>query len=434
MQQDEPPHDDLDSSTPDAQAAHIQNEPRGPSTSRPAQEPVSNPCGPVNMDREQSARPNGPKSTSPERPAAQVGLIPELTGPLHRPGKGPMAMDIDEGPVNVEAAWNHQPTSGVLLINGPRFTGHSDLPQASVQAVRPVLSHLAATNTDESARVPPKRDIVATEPQDQFLEHSHAGRSGAFYTETRPVDYEPPPRAAPPPLQVHQPLQPLKLPIHSGPVDVDKISGGFDAFYQHWASVDEFAYELHITAQQKSNAEGGPWEVEGLAVSWGGSPIFYVPLARAPKARMTDNSLEVSKTLESCGGEQQAGDRRRVAVEERWAKIRGVFETRGVCKMSWDVKEQLLALGNAIVVVGKEAANSPVKDTVRGPLGELWAKQPKGKQWLKMKPICPADPLLDVRLAYWMLQPDKESTRRVSEESHNVYLGFILVALQKMCV
>jgi hypothetical protein len=416
LQQDEPPHDDLDSSTPEAQAARDENQAPGPSTSRPAQEPVSTPSGPVHVEREPIAQSNAPKPTSPEKPAAQVGPIPELTGPLHRPGKEPMAMDIDEGPVNAEAAWNHQPTSGALLMNGPRFTGHHDLPQAGVQAVRPV-SDLAAKNIDDSARVPPKRDNLATEPRHQVLEHSHAGRSGAFHTETCPVDYEPPARVAPPLGQVHQPLQPLKLPPNSGPVDVDKIPGGFDAFYQHWAAADEFAYELHITAQQKSNSEGGPWEVEGLAVSWGGSPVFYVPLARAPKARTTDNSLEVSKTLESCGGEQQAGDRRRGAVEERWAKIRGVFENRGVCKMSWDVKEQLLALGNAVVVVGKEAANSPVKDTVRGPLGELWAKQPKSKQWLKMKPICPADPLLDVRLAYWMLQPDKESTRRVSVAS-----------------
>lgn len=370
----------------------------------PAEAPLSKDGGLV------SARPQPTSLLSGE---ATEGL----TMPLHRPGKEPVDMEIDEGPVNDGVARTNQPASGVL-INRAQFT-------------RPLIGQ-TRFGIDHSAQLHLDNPWVTSKPtanqsengglsrqEDRFCKGQQANGNGPLGP---PLHQGMPPSPAAgncPPVYANRSPEPLRLPSDPGPVDVDKLPGGFDAFHNHWASVEEFAYELHISGQHKANAEGGPWEIEGLAVCWKGSPVFYVSLMRAPKARANGESLEKSKTLESEGGDDvPGGDRRRLAVQERWQSIRGVFEKRGVRKVSWDVKEQLLALGNAIVSIGKEAAGSPVKegvkDGVRGPLGDLWAKQGGQKKWVRLPGICPADPLLDVRIANWMLLPDKESARRVS--------------------
>lgn len=69
-----------------------------------------------------------------------------------------------------------------------------------------------------------------------------------------------------------------------GPVDVDRMPGGFDAFMELWAAREEYAIDFH--AGKEREAEGGvwAWELEGMAVCWKDSAVYYVSIKTTPPA------------------------------------------------------------------------------------------------------------------------------------------------------
>eukprot|EP00897_Mesotaenium_endlicherianum_P007786 jgi/Mesen1/7035/ME000366S06241 len=172
-------------------------------------------------------------------------------------------------------------------------------------------------------------------------------------------------------------------PVESGPVHVDTMPGGFDAFLKSWDSVQEFCFDLHLNQipEKLGEAPPGPWEVEGVAVCWRSSPVFYVPVvqkaAKPSRGKAAPGRENERQSAEAHGGARQSagvssgqaqaeqehrggsdlggavdresgakGDRERALqdVTDRWGRIAAVLSKAYAVKVGWDVKRQLKAL------------------------------------------------------------------------------------------
>lgn len=198
-----------------------------------------------------------------------------------------------------------------------------------------------------------------------------------------------------------------------GPIDVDMLPGGFDEFFTQLQGVDEFAFDLYYKTQTLGNPTP-LFEIEGVALCWKNSPVYYVNIAIAPKS--PDQG-----TLSKSSGDQGhgflaadsvvAGSREDFwsVARARWRKVGELFSKENVTKVAWDVKGQLHALSNPGFYV------PPTKQVKEIASGVVDVKE-REDQLEALPPLKVQNPLVDVRVAAWLLWPDEESSHIISLE------------------
>lgn len=122
-----------------------------------------------------------------------------------------------------------------------------------------------------------------------------------------------------------------------GPIDVDKLVGGFEEFLMRWRGVDEFAFDFHFETQNSGVPE--VFEMMGVAICWKDSPVYYVNFlpvkvsAHGTTRNSSDEKTAVRET-ESALNESQT----------RWRHVGAMLSKTAVRKISWDLKVQIQAL------------------------------------------------------------------------------------------
>ncbi|CAK9217649.1 unnamed protein product [Sphagnum jensenii] len=209
------------------------------------------------------------------------------------------------------------------------------------------------------------------------------------------------------------------LPIQSeepfkGPVDVDKIPGGFNKFWEKWNAVEEFAFDLYCKVPA-TEVTTKLIEVEGMALCWRDSPVYYVSFSRgqkpldgsAPDVGKSDvlvmaNSTSINAV--TCLGEEAWS-----LARMRWEKASEVFLKAGVKKVAWDVKGQLHALTNP-------GFHVPLQHQDNGKSLVVFDSKPNPVQLRALPALKVQEHLVDVRVAAWLLWPDEESAQTFSLE------------------
>ncbi|XP_028124400.1 uncharacterized protein LOC114321435 [Camellia sinensis] len=64
-----------------------------------------------------------------------------------------------------------------------------------------------------------------------------------------------------------------------GPVNAVNTPGGFDSFLDLWDSTREFYFDIHFNKRSEVNSTV-PFEIHGIAICWGNSPVYYVNLPK----------------------------------------------------------------------------------------------------------------------------------------------------------
>jgi len=182
-----------------------------------------------------------------------------------------------------------------------------------------------------------------------------------------------------------------------GPVDVDKLAGGFDEFLAKWKNVDEFAFDVYFKSQNNGVPE--LFEMMGVAVCWKDSPVYYVnfSIPRKTSSRNSGDEKIVVRETETALIESQT----------RWRHVETMLSKSGVRKISWDLKAQIQALNNPGLHVP-----SVRQETERG----LHDTKAKDGQVIALPSLELQGPFIDLRVAAWLLWPDEESARPLSLE------------------
>jgi len=182
-----------------------------------------------------------------------------------------------------------------------------------------------------------------------------------------------------------------------GPIDVDKLAGGFDEFLTKWRGVDEFAFDFHFKTQNNGVPE--LFEMMGVAVCWKDSPVYYANFSIAPKETSRnagDEEIVVSETETAL-----------IESQTRWRHVGTMLSKIGVRKISWDLKVQMQGLTSPGLHVP-----SVRPETERG----LHDAKAKDGQVIALPSLKLQGPFIDLRVAAWLLWPDEESARPLSLE------------------
>ncbi|KAL2622687.1 hypothetical protein R1flu_002892 [Riccia fluitans] len=195
--------------------------------------------------------------------------------------------------------------------------------------------------------------------------------------------------------------------VTSGPVDVDKLPGGFDSFYESWSGAREFVFDLNYR-NYSTDSLVDEYELEGIAICWEGSPVYYIRLTNLGSPIIRNVSQEKEGLEGSVSDDQEAQIEKLIEIHTlRWRKVFSVFRKSSVRKISWNLKDQIRALRSPVISIGKV---DEVKDA-----GPFKTKRNTCRV-LKMPPIPLEEPFLDVRITAWLLWPDEESSHSLTLE------------------
>lgn len=199
-----------------------------------------------------------------------------------------------------------------------------------------------------------------------------------------------------------------------GPIDVDKLVGGFEDFLMKWRGVDEFAFDFYF----KTLSSGVPelFEMMGVAVCWKDSPVYYVNFSIAQKSSQ-------STTSRNAGDEKIVARETETALIEsqtRWRHVGTMLSKTGVRKISWDLKVQIQALNSPGLHVP-----SVRQETERGWLDT----KAKDGQIIALPSLKLQGPFIDLRVAAWLLWPDEECARPLSLEQVRAHFCAFRVCL-----
>lgn len=296
----------------------------------------------------------------------------------------------------------------------PSFTDHK--PTSSAPVAEGLMSGTTADNVDSDMAphgpVPENFTKVGLQPGGdacqgvQMLKCKDGGLvKGALFTGSLIVQQE---------IEVYDPMDGYLMVPTMGPLDVDKLVGGFDEFLTRWQGVDEFAFDFNF----KSQINGVPelFEMMGVAVCWKDSPVYYVNLSTVHKSSQQPEKSKNFGDAKIAGRETET-----VSMESqaRWRTVGTMLSKTGVKKIAWDLKIQLQVLNNPGLRV---ASSRPVTKTEYG----LHDTKAKDGQIIALPSLKLQGPFIDIRVAAWLLWPDEESTRPLSLEQ--VRSHFLLFA------
>ncbi|XP_047322143.1 helicase and polymerase-containing protein TEBICHI [Impatiens glandulifera] len=124
-----------------------------------------------------------------------------------------------------------------------------------------------------------------------------------------------------------------------GPINAVNHPDGFDAFLNHWESMQEFFFDIYFNKRAELSSLA-PFEVHGIAICWENSPVYYVNL---PKDLFwsigSGYSLPESHQLDR--------------AKQRWSRISFIMGKNGVRKFTWNLKVQIQALKSPAISMNR---------------------------------------------------------------------------------
>ncbi|CAL5347652.1 unnamed protein product [Camellia sinensis] len=128
-----------------------------------------------------------------------------------------------------------------------------------------------------------------------------------------------------------------------GPVNAVNTPGGFDSFLDLWDSTREFYFDIHFNKRSEVNSTV-PFEIHGIAICWGNSPVYYVNL---PKDifwfdNRRNDSLSIS--ISGDGSDVLAPKHQFEVAKQRWSRIVMIMGKKDVRKFTWNLKIQIQVL------------------------------------------------------------------------------------------
>eukprot|EP00850_Spirogloea_muscicola_P005539 SM000025S08434 [mRNA] locus=s25:718080:729951:- [translate_table: standard] len=187
-----------------------------------------------------------------------------------------------------------------------------------------------------------------------------------------------------------------------GPVNIEKMPGGLPAFIASSAGAKDVFFDLHISKKLPRPI------LEGVAMCWEGSRVHYFKLARSKYIQAPDGSPGQAKNVQESPGSHNviAGSL------TRWQALGSIFERSCVRKIGWDLKEQ-------VKVLRKPVVRLPYGSWEQGPhTASQGVNLPTNKDsLLELKAVHLNDPIVDLRIALWILSPDRESSVRAQASS-----------------
>ncbi|KAH7283331.1 hypothetical protein KP509_34G001800 [Ceratopteris richardii] len=174
-----------------------------------------------------------------------------------------------------------------------------------------------------------------------------------------------------------------------GPVYVDSLAGRFEEIYPLWKKNEQFFFDLHFSVTGRET--GYPiFDIKGLAICWVGSPVYYISLW---DANIMENPKQEVMTM----------------VKERWARLAEVLCMDGVQKITWNWKNQVLALKQPTFSCGLSRQFGQI-NAKKHVLSSLDDKS------LHLPSVSIKSGLIDLQIAAWVLWPDEESVQNFSLE------------------
>lgn len=190
---------------------------------------------------------------------------------------------------------------------------------------------------------------------------------------------------------------------NNGPVDVISMNGGFDSFLNKWEQVNEFCFDLHFSNASEGDSSA-MFEVQGLAVCWETSPVYYLNFSRS-FFKEEDGCATFHNGEGTANSNQQSNYSmgRFNISKERWKRVAKVMCQKGVNKITWNLKSQLQALKKPGTLVPKVSQNN-------GEVSEDKSEATLTGMSLMLLPSIDIEEAIDICIVAWLLWPDEEST------------------------
>ncbi|GKC03368.1 helicase and polymerase-containing protein TEBICHI isoform X1 [Tanacetum coccineum] len=169
--------------------------------------------------------------------------------------------------------------------------------------------------------------------------------------------------------------------------------GGFDTFLNMWDTVNKFFFDIHYNKQSELHTIA-PFEVQGIAVCWEDSPVYYISV---PKDLYSFESKN-NKSLIGNNNFRAQQDQLEMA-KKRWCRICMIMGKNHVRKFGWNLKIQNQVLKHLAVSIQRFGC---IKDSVKTMGVELIENS-----CFMFSPVHLKD-VIDLCVVVWILWPDEE--------------------------
>ncbi|CAL5327760.1 unnamed protein product [Camellia sinensis] len=128
-----------------------------------------------------------------------------------------------------------------------------------------------------------------------------------------------------------------------GPVNAVNTPGGFDSFLDLWDSTREFYFDIHFNKRSEVNSTV-PFEIHGIAICWGNSPVYYVNLPKDIFWFDSRRNDSLSISISGDGSDVLAPKHQFEVAKQRWSRIVMIMGKKDVRKFTWNLKIQIQVL------------------------------------------------------------------------------------------
>ncbi|CAJ1972305.1 unnamed protein product [Sphenostylis stenocarpa] len=187
-----------------------------------------------------------------------------------------------------------------------------------------------------------------------------------------------------------------------GPINAVNSPGGLDSFLDIWDTMPEFYFDIHYIKRLELHS-AAPFEIHGLAVCWGNSPVYYVNIPR--DILCSDNRKDDYLSLSACSNKQKVSSSKSNQDLEiaryRWSRISKIMGKSNIRKFTWNLKIQIQVLKRPAFPVQRLGCSDR--------LGKSVDLEVVDNSYFLLPPVHVKD-AVDLCIVAWILWPDEESS------------------------
>ncbi|CAL5359107.1 unnamed protein product [Camellia sinensis] len=185
-----------------------------------------------------------------------------------------------------------------------------------------------------------------------------------------------------------------------GPVNAVNTPGGFDSFLDLWDSTREFYFDIHFNKRSEVNSTV-PFEIHGIAICWGNSPVYYVNLPKDIFWFDSRRNDSLSISISGDGSDVLAPKHQFEVAKQRWSRIVMIMGKKDVRKFTWNLKIQIQVLKIPAVSIQRLGSLNLAVKTMGLEL--------KDSIYYLLHPVYVQDGI-DMCIVAWILWPDEEKS------------------------
>lgn len=201
-----------------------------------------------------------------------------------------------------------------------------------------------------------------------------------------------------------------------GPINAVSSPGGLDSFLDLWDTKPEFYFDIHYIKRLELHTSA-PFEVNGIAVCWENSPVYYLNLPR--DILLSANGKDDCVSLTACSFKQKlssSNSKQDLAhAMSRWSRISKIIGKSNVRKFTWNLKIQIQVL--------KKPAVSVQRFGCLNTLGKVMDLEVVDNSYILLPPIFVKD-AIDMCIVAWILWPDEERSSNPNLDKV-IYIGIL---------